>query len=105
MNRYEISEINLDKNDKQKQVDKNSDNLVIITIKIPNTKYYNTEIECKIQNNMGLYWTCKQRLANARGVFSILLNIFDGIFCESIQIFWLLTIFAKKLHHRYLTGF
>ena len=37
MDRYEISEINLDKNDEQKQVDKNSDNLVIITIKIANT--------------------------------------------------------------------
>ena len=96
MNRYEISEINLDKNDKQKQVDKNSDNLVIITIKIPNTKYYNTEIECKIQNNMGLYWTCKQRLANARGVFSILLNIFDGIFCESIQKLLAVNYVCKK---------
>ena len=96
MDRYEISEINLDKNDEQKQVDKNSNNLVIITIKIANTKHYNTEIECKIQNNMGLYWTCKQRLANATGVFSILLNIFDWTFCENIQKLLAVNYICKK---------
>ena len=45
---------------------------------------------------MGLYWTCKQRLANARGVFSILLNAFDGIFCENIQKLLAVNYICKK---------
>lgn len=38
-------------------------------------------------------------LDSTRGAFRALWNIFDKIFC-----FYLLIIFAKYLHHRYLTG-